>query len=278
MVLAVFLMTFKDSLAKLTGGNYSPVLILWVQFVFMSSVYFPFLIWRYGPSVLLPKPFFPQVFRGLAIVVAVILFYWAIETIPLADATAMSFTAPLVVTAISPIFLGEKVGLRRWSAVTVGFLGVMLILRPDMENIRLGYLMTLGTGFFLGFFYMYNRKLASAAPLFVSAAYTAYIGAIVLTPAIPFVWSPPQPQDLTVIFWFLIISTVGQTVLTTAFRFGEATFIAPFQYTQIIGATLFGFIMFGDFPDRLTWVGIAIAIMCGVYIAVREGKNKPTPS
>jgi len=278
MVLAVFLMTFKDSLAKLTGGAYSPILILWVQFVFMSAVYFPYLVWRYGPEILLPKPFLPQIMRGIAIVIAVSLFYGAIETTPLADATAMAFIAPLVVTAISPVFLGEEVGLRRWSAVIVGFLGVMLILRPDFDGGRLGYLMALGTGFFLGFFYMYNRKLAGSAPLLVSAAYSAYIGAIVLTPVVPFVWSLPQPEDTTIIIWFLIISTVGQTCLTTAFSLGEATFISPFQFAQIIGATLFGYIMFGDFPDRLTWSGIVIVVMCGVYIAVRERKNAPAPA
>ncbi len=278
MVLAVFLMTLKDSLAKLTGGNYSPLLILWVQFVFMSAVYFPYLIWRYGPEILLPKPFLPQVMRGLAIVFAVSLFYRAIETTPLADATATVFVAPLVVTAISPLFLSEHVGFRRWSAVIVGFFGVLLILRPDFDGGRQGYFMAFGTRLFLGFFYMLNRKLASAAPLLVSAAYSAYIGAIVLTPFVPFVWTPPQPQDYSIIFWFLIISTVGQTCLTTAFSLGEATFIAPFQFSQIIGATFFGFIMFNDFPDRLTWAGIIIVIMCGVYITVRERKNAPSPA
>ena len=150
MVLAVFLMTLKDSLAKLTGGNYSPLLILWVQFVFMSAVYFPYLIWRYGPEILLPKPFLPQVMRGLAIVFAVSLFYRAIETTPLADATATVFVAPLVVTAISPLFLSEHVGFRRWSAVIVGFFGVLLILRPDFDGGRQGYFMAFGTGLFLG--------------------------------------------------------------------------------------------------------------------------------
>ena len=246
------------------------MLIVWTQLFFLVAVYLPYIIWQYGVASIIPKPFGWQIMRGLFGVTAVGLFYWAIEFIPLADTVAMAFISPLIVTALSPWALNEKIGWRRWVAVIVGFIGILVVLRPGFEGDRTGYAIALGAGFFLAFFYMCNRKLAAAAPPIPSATYSALIGAVILIPVLPLVWTPPQPQHVWEITGFLILSLVGQTLLIMSFRYAEASILAPFQYTQILGATFFGYLFFSDFPDAFTLTGILVVIASGAYIALRE--------
>ena len=273
MILAVILFAWKDALAKLTGGYYSPVLIIWAQVVFMFGIWFPILVYKYGYSWLIPRPFGWQVARGLSVVTSIGLFYWAILLVPLADATAMAFTAPLIVTALSPWMLGEKVGLRRWSAVIIGFLGALILLQPAFIGESIGYVLAFISGLLLGFFYTANRKLADAAPPLVSVAYSAYMGVIVLSPLVPFKWISPRPEDGALILSFLVIAAIGQSLLITAFRFGQASRVAPFHFMHIVAATFFGVLMFEEFPDILTLVGVSIVVLSGLYIAMRETKR-----
>ncbi len=270
IIFALFLMTTKDALVKLTGGIYSPVLIVWTQLSFLVVVYLPYVIWRYGAAAIIPKPFGWQFMRGLFVVTAVGLFYWAISIIPLADTVAMAFVSPMIVTALSPLVLNEKIGLRRWMAVIIGFLGILIVLRPDFEGVRSGYLIAISAGIFLAFFYLSSRKLADDAPPIPSATYSAMVGAIILIPVLPMVWTPPQPEHFWPITGFLAFSLVGQTLLVMSFRYAAASTLAPFHYTQILGATFYGYLFFSDFPDRFTLIGIAVVISCGAYIAYRE--------
>jgi len=272
MTLATILFAGKDVLAKMTGGYYSPVVIIWAQVTFMFAIWFPYVVYRYGWDWLIPKPFGWQLARGLSVVAGIGLFYWAILLIPLADATAMAFTAPLIVTALSPWMLGEKVGPRRWGAVIVGFLGALVLLRPAFSGDSLGYVIAFSTGLLLGFYYTSNRKLATAAPPLVSVAYGAYFGVILLSPVIPFYWSAPRAEDWGLISGFAVIAAAGQTCLILAFQFGQASLVAPFHYMQIVAATILGFLFFAEFPDTLTWAGVAIVVSSGLYIAARKSK------
>ena len=126
----------------------------------------------------------------------------------------------------------------------------------------------------MGFFYTANRKLADAAPPLVSVAYSAYMGVIILTPLVPFKWTTPRLEDGGLILGFVVLSAIGQSLLITAFRFGQASRVAPLHFIQIVAATFFGFLMFDDFPDMLTWVGVLVVVLSGLYIAMRETKIK----
>jgi drug/metabolite transporter (DMT)-like permease len=200
-------------------------------------------------------------------------FYWAITLIPLAEATAMQFIAPLVVTALSPWLLGEKVGIRRWLSVAAGFAGVLIVLRPEFGGDRFGYGVALAAGLFIGIFFLMNRKLADDATPIASIAYSACLGAIMITPLVPSVWIQPRPEDLPLILGFVCVSLLGQTAMFTAFHYGQASVVAPFHFVQIVGATLFGYLFFAEFPDAARLAGIAVIIASGVYIAMREAKK-----
>jgi len=267
----------KDSFAKLVGGVYPPALIIWIQFVVLSLVFAPVVVSQHGWRTLVPTHWGWQIIRGLAVVTAVGLFYWSLTFIPLADATAMAFVSPLLVTAMSPFVLGESVGWRRWVAVVLGFCGALIILRPDLGGARVGYFIALGTGVGLSIFYVGNRKLAATAPPAAQVMFSGAVGAIALIPAIPFIWVPPRPGDALVILGFLALATLGQAVMVMSFKYAPAPVIAPFQYFAIVTSTAMGYLMFGDFPDTWTLTGIAVIVSCGIYIAIREGRLSAAP-
>ncbi|MFC1665915.1 DMT family transporter [Pseudomonadota bacterium] len=270
MVIAVTFNGIKDGLAKILVLNYSPIFLIWSQLAVTYLVLLPVIVYQHGPRIIVPLHFWLQILRGVCLALGVGCFYTAVQYIPLADGTAVVFTTPLVVALLSPLLLGEKVNLRHWVTVVVGFVGVLLILRPDLEGSRLGYFIALGSGISLGFFFILTRKLASTTSTWVAAAYTPMAGAILLLPAIPFVWIAPEIKDFWLFFGFYVLSTAGQFFMVTSFRFGPAAVIAPFHFTQIITTTIFGLIVFSEFPESLTWVGIAIVISASIYLGIKE--------
>ncbi|MBL6958766.1 MAG: DMT family transporter [Rhodospirillales bacterium] len=273
MCAAVTFNATKDGLAKILVAGYEPLFLLWVQSVVTVLVFLPFIVARHGWSVVIPRPLGLQFLRGVTIIIGVGGFYTSVQYIPLADATAMIFAAPLVVTTLSPLILGETVGFKRWAAVIVGFIGVIIILRPDFSGDRIGYFIALGAGTGLGFFYMLNRNLSQYSAPFVAVAYTSLTAAILLTPVGPFKASPPKADDAAIIILFFVLAIIGQALMVSSFRFAPAATIAPFQYVQLIVATIFGWLVFQAFPDQLTWVGVALVVAAGLFIAYREGRG-----
>ena len=217
-----------------------------------------------------PERFGVQVLRSTLFVLGISLFYWSLNYIPLADTTSMVFIAPIVVTALSPIILGEKLGLHRSLAVLVGFVGVYIILRPEFGGDRFGYILGLAAGTCLGMFYMANRKLAEYQPQLVAVTYTAIFGTLLLLPVLPFVWVVPRLSDSALLASFISLAIIGQIFLISAFSYTNASTLAPFQYTQLIAATIVGLLIFDTFPDTTTWFGIFLIVFSGLYIALRE--------
>jgi len=260
----------KDGVAKLLGGYYPPLMLVWIHLAFTCLLLMPLVFKKYGRTVLFPQKFGIQVLRSTLFVLGISLFYWSLHYIPLADTTSMVFIAPIVVTALSPIILGEKLGLHRSLAVLVGFVGVYIILRPEFSGDRFGYILGLGAGSCLGMFYMANRKLAEYQPQLVAVTYTAVFGTLLLLPTLPIVWIIPRFSDSALLTSFVLLAIIGQIFLISAFSYTKASTLAPFQYTQLIAATIVGVIVFDTFPDQTTWLGIFLIVVSGLYIAIRE--------
>ena len=206
-----------------------------------------------------------QVARGLSAVTAIGIFYWAILLIPLADATAMAFTAPLIVTALSPWVLEEKVGVRRWSAVIIGFSGALILLRPALVGDSIGFLLAFISGLLLGFFYTANRKLADAAPPLVSVAYTAYMGVIVLTPLVPLKWVTPRPEDSWLILGFVVLSAIGQSCLCDRLPLWSGEPRSTVSLHTHCGRNFF---WFSDIRRLSRYVNLGRCVCCSVKWAV----------
>ena len=273
LVTAMALFSSKDTLVKIMDGYYSPVVVMWAQMTFASLFFAPVVAVKYGPSSLWPKAPLFQIMRATSVITGIGMFYWSISLIPLAEATAITFVAPLVTTSLSPAILGEKIGLRRWIAVLVGFAGILIVLRPEFNGDRLGYLIAFGAGVMIGVFYTFNRLLAGEAPPLVNQTYSSIIGALLLTPFIFSVWAPLRSEDMILILSFCVIAALGQTSLFYSFLHGEASILAPLTLSQIVFATLFGYVFFNDFPDATSILGIIIVIGSAVYIAIRETRT-----
>ena len=274
MSAAMAINSSKDGIAKLLAGSYSPLTLLFIQFVTTSIILAPIVAKQSGIHHLVPNSLFPQILRSTFVALGVGLFYWAVNFINIADATAMVFIAPLIVTALSPSILSEPIGFKRTCAVIIGFIGVLIILRPSFDGERTGYFIALGAGIFIAAYYITNRKLANEASVLASTFYTSSLGTIMLVPLLWYFWTMPLINDIWMLLGFAVLATLGQIFMIGAFSLAAANIIAPFVYTQIIWATIIGYLLFDAFPDEWSWFGILIVVAAGIYIAIREIKIK----
>lgn len=270
MITAMAVFAVKDGIAKWIVADVPPFQLIWIQFTATFCILMLVTMRSDGLQVFRPTPFGWQLVRGLSSSCGVGVFYWSLAYLPLADATAVSMIAPIVVTVLSPFLLGETIGKRRVMAALFGFCGVLVILRPGFGGAIEGYLLAVLSGILFGMLFIGNRRLGNQHSPLVNVAHSCLIGMVLLAPVMAFVWVDiPQSQYLNLV-GFQILAVFGQACMVNSFAFGQAAIIAAYQHTAIIFATLSGFLMFGDFPDWLTWIGIAMIVAAGVFIAWRE--------
>ncbi len=272
MCLAICIMPAMNAIAKYLVAGYPMPQVVWARFtghfLFTIAIFFPGLGWR----LFLPARPAMQLGRSAVMFTSNGLFIVALATISLPTSSAIMFTAPLMVTALSVPFLGERVGPRRWAAVIFGFAGALLIIRPGVGGMQWGALLTTGSAVLFAIYQIMTRKIGDDDPAETSIVYMALIGAVAMSAALPFFFvAPREPLD-----WFLFggmgcLGGVTQYFVIKALQCAPASTVAPFLYGELIGATLLGFIIFGDFPDPWTWTGAAIIVASGLYVAYREG-------
>ncbi len=270
-----------DAFAKYLVAIYPLAEVVWARYFFHFAILLPLVLWRYGLSGLWPAQPAMQILRGGLLVVATALFFAALAELPLADALALVFASPLMVTALSPWLLGETVGIRRWSAVIVGFGGALVILQPGFGVFQWGAVYAVGSGIGYAFFLIATRKLAHSAPPLVTLTFTALLGAVVLSGfelTVPGAWLTPSVPHLAMMVAMGVIAAVAHFMLIKAYDHAEASLLAPFGFAEIIMATIVGLVVFGDFPGAVIWLGIAIVITSGVYVAIRERQVQRRPS
>ncbi|MQP66866.1 EamA family transporter [Niveispirillum sp. SYP-B3756] len=208
--------------------------------------------------------------RALIGIAAAFCFFYAYSIMPLADAYAIGFAGPLFMTALSVPVLKEKVGWRRWLAVLVGFAGVIVMLRPGQGMLTLTALVPLAAAAFYALTMLYVRVLArtesNAAITFYFVTTMSAMAAIAMIPE----WRTPQGWQWLLLIMVGVIGGVAQIAFTQAFRLTSPSLLAPFEYTAMIWAVLFGYLLFGDIPDKAIWIGGAIVVAAGLYIIHRE--------
>jgi len=188
----------------------------------------------------------------------------------MAKALTLAFVAPLITTALSPIFLGEKVGYRRWSAVIIGFIGSLIVIRPGFLEFNLASVAALGTGFFYGIYLIITRKLHTSDSPLLTLLLTGVVGAVIGTFLVPIVWVSPTYDQWSLLALMGIFACLGHFFLILSLKYADASKLAPFGYFEIVTNILLGYYFFGDFPHYWTWVGLAIIICSGVYISIRD--------
>lgn len=231
-----------------------------------------------GRRLMPPKPA-GHLLRGLFLAATSLLFFTALATMPLTDALAIAFAEPMILTAVSPWLLGETVGWRRWAACGVGFLGTLIIIRPSFEQFGMTALLPLAAAFTFAGYHVMTRRLSGQGTLTAVQFTTGLIGTVALGIGLAVssnggwlsgavVW--PQGWSWAIFLSIGVISFVTHGMIVTAFGHAPAAVLAPFGYLEIVSATALSFLVFGDFPDRPTWAGIALIVASGLYIVHRE--------
>ena len=272
MCLYVGLIVFVNAGGKVLTASCHPFQVVFFRhfgaFVFLATIFLP----RYGWRIMIARLPALQIARGLFGVVSSFLYFGALVTASLTTAAAISFTAPLIVTALSGPLLREKVGPDRWSAVAAGFLGALIIIRPGSgEAGNLAALMLVASAVCTGLYQIITRAVAGHDRAETTSLWTAMVSGAAACIAVPFVWTTPASPGVWALSLALgMIGGTGHFLLTMAFERGPASLLSPFNYLQLIGATITGFALYGALPDLWTWAGAAVIVAAGLYIAYRS--------
>jgi len=267
---AMMIVPLMDGIAKYLSSEFHTLQIVWSRFFFHFMLLAPIVLWRLRPRDLLPPRPILQLLRGGCLLAATIVFFWSLRTMPLANTLAIFFVAPMLVTMLSALILREHVGIRRWSAVLIGFAGVLIIARPGSGLTGSGVTLAFAAAAAYALYAIATRYLSGTAPPLVTLAYTALLGAIVMSVAAVFVWKTPTAAQWALMAAIGVIAAGGHYLLIRAYELAPASLLAPYGYAEIVMATIVGYVVFGDFPDGWTWAGIAVIVSGGIYISIRE--------
>lgn len=271
MLLAMAVLPFIDVIAKHLGQQGVPVLqIVWARLFFGALVTLPFALKLSGVRGLVPNMPLMHFSRAALLVAATALFFWALQFLTIADTLSIFFVQPLIVTVLSPLVLKETVGLKRWIAVAVGFIGTLVIIRPGFQELNPGVFLALGAGLSLAIYMLLTRLIAGSAPAMVTTFYTSLLGAMIMCVAVVFVWQPVTPTQWMYFVLLAIIANGGHYLVVKAYDHAEASLLAPLAYTEMVMATLAGWYIFSELPDAWTFAGVGILIACAIYISLGE--------
>lgn len=270
MLLGFFLFSSGDVQAKLLTEVLPPFQIVWFRSMGLTL---GVLLWMALRGTRLPhanRPG-PQIARGVAAAGSAVLFVTAVAHVPLADAVAVSFVAPFMLTIAGAVLLREPVGLRRWLAVIVGFVGMVIVIRPGMGVLHPAILLVVAAAALFAARQVLSRVVAGSDSIATTVAYTALTATALLSLAQPFVWiNPPDLQSWALILGLAATASVGEILIIRALDIAQAVVLAPLHYSLILWGTGYGFLAFGDLPDGWTLIGCAVIVASGLYTLHRE--------
>ncbi|MEO0729798.1 MAG: DMT family transporter, partial [Pseudomonadota bacterium] len=278
IVAASCFVPISDGIAKQLTDVLPILQVAFLRYAVQTALLAPFVFRRYGRAAITPQQPWAQLARSLLIISTTIFLYLALSKMPLADAIAIFFFSPFLVTALSPLVLKERVGIWRWSAVIVGLIGVMIVICPGFQSVGLGTLYAIASGASFAVFVLTTRSIRGRDAPLITSFVTGVICAVLLGLTLPFVWQPVETHTLPLLILLGLFGTAFSICIVLAYEYGDASMLAPFSYVELVAAAAVGFVMFGDLPDGLTWLGIATILLAGVTIAIREGRRNTTSS
>lgn len=288
MTLAMLLVPVMDVIAKLLGKDIPPLEITFVRFLLQALLSLIFgLVFLRGN--LLPDRLGLHMVRGLCLSFATLCFFAALKTMPLANTLAVFFVEPIILTGLSALILREQVGARRWLASCVGFAGAVLIIRPSWAQFGATSLLPLAAAFLFACYLLLTRHLSNTGPTLAMHFAAGFAGALALGLALGAtsllglegavaVW--PDAGQAGQMLVIGVIGFVSHYLVIMAFARAPASVLAPLNYLEIVSATTLGYLVFKEFPDAMTWAGIGLIILSGLYITHRESlrARKPKPA
>jgi drug/metabolite transporter (DMT)-like permease len=269
LISTVFLGT-SDVTAKYLSATLPSIEIAWIRFLVFALIMTPAMV-PGSPLYALrtQRPGF-QLMRGVALLGSSLFFISGLRYLPIAEASATGFVSPLFVTALSIVFLGESVGVRRWLATATGLLGVLIILRPGTSAFHAAAFFPIVSALCWAVTLIMTRMMSGREHAITTMTYSSIAGLCVLSVLVPFGWVAPSWHDILFGILIGVASTAGQWIVVLAFRYADASVLAPFSYSQLVWVSILGFLIFGEVPDIWTVVGAAFIVASGLYTAHRE--------
>jgi len=271
---AVFCFTLSDAMAKWLGQAMPATQLNWIRYVVFVPFALVLVAHTAGGRMRVAQPRM-QVARGLLLAVSALMYVMAIQTMPLAEANAVGFVSPLLITALSVLVLGEVVRAPRWAAIAVGLLGVLVIVRPGTAAFQPAALLVVASSAAWAVAVVLTRRMAGHDPTATTLLWSAVVGLVTMTAVLPFGWTWPGPADWALGIALGLVASAGQYLMVQAYRFASASLLAPFSYSSLLWSTLLGWALFGALPDRWTLVGAAVIVAAGLVAARPDRKSEP---
>jgi S-adenosylmethionine uptake transporter len=275
-LLGFALYALHDVLVKVLGANHHPFQIVFFSVLFSFPALTVVLIQTKEPANLRAATPAWTYARTVAVVFTGVCAFYAFSVLPLAQVYAMIFATPLLITVLSVPILGERVGPRRWGAVIVGLIGVIVVLRPGSSELTLGHFAALGAAVGGSFVSIIVRRIGSQESSIVLLLYPLIANIVIMGMLLPFEYKPMELWELGTLVAVALLSLTAMSLMIRAYRTGEAGVVAPMQYSQMLWAIFYGYMFFGEYIDFPTMIGAGIIIASGVYIVMREGVRKDT--
>lgn len=273
MLLAVFCVTIMSVQAKLIGIEYNAVQITFARAIVVLILLMPFIYKLGGLNFLKTKKPFLHFFRGLAGLIGNVMFFLAFQRLPVADVTVISQAVPIFSCILAIIFLGETIGWRRWTAITIGFLGVIIAINPSV-NIAVASIYALGGTLMWSTTIIFLRLLGSTEHPVKTVFYFMLVSVLITSIFQPFLWKEPSFEVILLFIGIGIAAFLTQLLMTYALQKAPASIVSPFNYTGIVWAIIFDYIIWNAHPMFATIFGGIIITISGIYIFKREAKIK----
>ncbi len=275
MLIAMLLFEVMDAAAKwLVSGEMSAIQVIAVRSWFIVAMIPTILLLRGELSELATRQPWHHLWRGMVGVIAPLSFFTALKTLPLADATVVFFSGAFILTAASALLLKERVGIHRWSAVAIGFGGVVVAMNPQGGGPLLSYLLVLCAATIYALIFITGKQLSKRDSV-ISLVFSLHLGmGISASAALPWVWVPLDAAALAQLFLMALIALVAHYVFAAAFARAEVSALAPFEYTALVWAALIGYAVWRDIPSPEVWFGAVIIIGSGLYVIHRESLHR----
>ncbi len=264
------LLPFMDGIAKYLSTEMHFLQVVWGRYFFMLVISIPLAFIFFRKELKFPKTLSVQLFRSFFLFLSTIFFFYAISLISLPEALTLAFVSPIIVTILSIFYLGEKVGIHRWTAVIIGFLGVLIIIRPGLIEFNFASFSALAAGTSYAFYIIYTRKLSFIDSPIVTLIFTGTVGCLLISLIVPFYWIVLDIKQILFLILLASIGTFAHFLIILSFRLGEASKLAPFGYFEILTNIFVGYMFFNDLPDIWIYFGLFLIVISGLYIFIRE--------
>lgn len=259
-----------DGIAKYLSTEMHFLEVVWARYFFMVVISLPITFFFFRKYLTWPHNFLLQMIRSIFLFLSTICFFYSISVISLAKALTLAFVAPIFVTILSALLLKEKVGIHRWAAVFVGFIGALIIIQPGIIKINLASIASLGAGISYAFYIISTRKLTSFDNPYLTLIFTGVFGAIIVSFIVPYFWTTPTVNQWLLMIGLAAVGMFAHFCLILSLNYAEASKLAPLGYFEIVNNILIGYYFFGDFPNKWLWLGLFFIVSSGIYISIRE--------